>query len=123
VSSPTARFPLEFWEIVELVGEQEQTMHLLFPSEALARNFRQRIYKFRARAIKELTASPAGEAKIIALDALYITVENLEPQGYATHRGKPWQVTIAPRSTTPDAVLIRAEIDRLRLKGEQDPNA
>lgn len=110
----TRRYPQEYWDIVEIVGEQEEILRIPFKLRSAAHNLRQRLYKFRNEAIKELPKEidRLQNPRILALDALYITIEE------RTEKDKNYYVVIAPRSTTPDAVMIREAIKKLR-NGEE----
>lgn len=105
----TDRFPREYWDIVEVVGEQEQILRIPFSTKAAAHNLRQRLYRFRNLAITELPKMVDGfeNPKILALHSLYLLIE--EPQGDNPN----WHVVISPRSQTPDAVNIRKALNAL----------
>lgn len=105
----TDRFPREYWDIVEVVGEQEQILRIPFPTKAGAHNLRQRLYRFRNLAIQELPKLIDGfdNPKVLALHALYLYIE--EPQGDNPN----YHVVITPRSATPDAVNIRNALNAL----------
>lgn len=105
------RFPQQYWSIVEIVGEQEQTLELPFDTKQSAHNFRQRFYSFRKAALRELPKVVDGleNPKIFALDALYLTIEP---------NGDRFNVVIAHRSTSPDGLIINEAIEKLK-KGEE----